>query len=88
MSLHEAASQRRLVGKCRRDAALSSQAWDGVQAHGLRENQGLVLNPGYNRLWENSADSVYQPPVFCFSERKKLGYFLILKVAPACYIRK
>lgn len=48
---------------------------DGVQAHGLRKTEGLVLNPSYNRLWENSAD-LFTAQCSVSQERKQLGYFL------------
>lgn len=90
MSLHEAVSQRCLVGKRRRNAAPQFTALGWGPSSWTEENEGLVLNPGYDRLWGNSADSVYLPSILFLrkEELEELGYFLILKVAPACYIRK
>lgn len=86
MSLMRLLSQRCLVGNEVQTLPLSSQAWDGVQAHGLRKTRvwfsTLVTTDcgKLSRLCLLAQCSV--------SQKGRTGYFLILKVAPACYIRK
>lgn len=88
MSLPEAASQRCLVGNAGAMLPLSSQAWDGVQARGLRKTRGFGSQPWLRPTVGKLSRLCVHSPSILFLRKEDLGCFLILKVAPACYIRK
>lgn len=76
-----------LVGRRRRDAALRSQAWDGLQACGLRKTRGFGSQPWLRPSVGKLRLCIHSPSIL-FLRKEELGCFLILKLAPACYIRK
>lgn len=54
---------------------LSSQAWDGVQAHGLRKTR-VWFSTLVTTDCGKTQQTLFTRPVFCFSERKNWGIFL------------